>query len=260
MTQTLVLNLAWLAASMTGLWAWSVRLRDVSIVDVFWGAAFAIVAWVSIAWNAPPEPRVLLLASLTTVWGLRLSIYLLWRNRRRGEDRRYAAIRARVGPSFGWSSLGSVFLLQGALVWFIALPLQAAAVVARETPLGPLDYVGVALWAVGFLFEAVGDGQLARFRADPVNAGRVMDRGLWRYTRHPNYFGDFCVWWGLYLVAAAGGAAWTVASPGLMSLLLLRVSGVALLERTIAERRSEYAAYQQRTNAFFPGPPRKPSP
>jgi steroid 5-alpha reductase family enzyme len=113
------------------------------------------------------------------------------------------------------------------------------------------------LWSIGLFFEAVGDFQMARFQADPANAGRIMDRGLWRLTRHPNYFGDFCVWWGLYLIAANGGAAWTMFSPLLMSFLLLKVSGVTLLEKTITSRRPEYVEYQQRTNAFFPGPPRK---
>jgi steroid 5-alpha reductase family enzyme len=146
--------------------------------------------------------------------------------------------------------------LQSLLLWIVSLPLQVAALRATPNLLGWLDALGISLWAVGIFFETVGDWQLARFRSDPANRGRVFDGGLWRYTRHPNYFGDFCVWWGLYVVASAGGAAWTVFSPLLMSVLLLRVSGVGLLESTITERRPEYAAYQARTNAFFPGVPR----
>jgi steroid 5-alpha reductase family enzyme len=151
-------------------------------------------------------------------------------------------------------SLFTVFLLQAALLWFVSLPIQVSAALNSTNPLGWLDGAGIAIWGLGLLFEAVGDWQLARFKMEPDNAGRVMDRGLWRYTRHPNYFGDFCVWWGLYLIAAAGGAALTIFSPLLMTLLLLKISGVSLLERTIAERRPEYIAYMARTNAFFPGP------
>jgi steroid 5-alpha reductase family enzyme len=237
---------------MAGLWLVSLVRRDASIVDPFWGFGFVVVAWMAWLRCETNEPRGWLLVGLTSVWGLRLSLYLLWRNVGRGEDRRYAAMRAHHGRRFWWISLFTVFLLQAAILWFVSLPLQVAQATDESTPLGIADAIGVALWLLGFCFELVGDGQLARFRADPANAGRVLDRGLWRYTRHPNYFGDFCVWWGLYLVAAAGGAAWTIASPALMSVLLLRVSGVSLLERTIVERRPEYRRYIARTNAFFP--------
>ena len=145
-----------------------------------------------------------------------------------------------------------VFGLQGVLAWIVALPLLPA--IASSAPLGWLDLLAVAFWVTGFVFEAVGDYQLARFKKQPENAGKVMDTGLWRYTRHPNYFGDFCIWWGFFLFAAATGAWWTVLSPVLMSFLLLRVSGVAMLEKTIEQRRPKYADYIRRTNAFFPGP------
>jgi steroid 5-alpha reductase family enzyme len=206
--------------------------------------------------NSPAAPRVLILAGLTTIWGLRLSLFLLWRNRGKGEDRRYAAMRVQHGRRFWGVSLFTVFLLQAGLLWFVSLPIQCAAALNSAVPPGWLDAAGIALWGLGLYFEAVGDWQLARFKMDPNNAGRVMDHGLWRYTRHPNYFGDFCVWWGLYLIAAAGGASLTIFSPLLMSFLLLRVSGVSLLERTIADRRPDYVAYMARTNAFFPGPPK----
>jgi steroid 5-alpha reductase family enzyme len=166
-------------------------------------------------------------------------------------------MRAHHGQRFWWVSLFTVFLLQGAILWFVALPILVATARRSFAPLGPLDLLGGLLWGLGLLFEAVGDWQLARFKAVPSNARHVMDRGLWRYTRHPNYFGDFCVWWGIYLVAAAGGAVWTIGSPLLMSVLLLKVSGVTLLENTIADRRPDYAAYQRRTNAFFPGPAKR---
>jgi len=259
LAQVLMVNAAAIAALMLMVWRAATRRRDVSVVDLFWGAGFVLTVWLSAWQNAPWSGRITLLAVLTTVWGFRLSWHLARRNLGRPEDPRYAAMRARHGSRFEWISLFTVFLLQGAILWFVALPLQVAAV--RDVPrdLSAIDLAGIAAWSVGFLFESVGDWQLARFRADPHNHGRVLDRGLWRYTRHPNYFGDCCVWWGLYLIAAAAGAAWTIASPIVMTLLLLKVSGVALLERTITERRPEYAAYQARTNAFLPGPPRRAS-
>jgi steroid 5-alpha reductase family enzyme len=254
LAQTLVTNLTLITVAFTLLWFVGAIRQDVSIVDPFWGAGFVIVAWVAWYLNSPAALRVLILASLTTIWGLRLSLFLLWRNRGQGEDRRYAAMRMQRGRRFWWVSLFTVFLLQAWLLWFVSLPIQCAAALNLTLPLGWLEAVGIATWGLGLFFEAVGDWQLARFKIDPNNAGRVMDQGLWRYTRHPNYFGDFCVWWGLYLIAAAGGAWMTVFSPMLISFLLLKVSGVTLLERTIADRRPSYVAYMARTNAFFPGP------
>jgi steroid 5-alpha reductase family enzyme len=238
------------------LWIASVRLRDASIVDPFWGPGFAAIAWTAVA-VAGPSPRGLLLAALASAWGLRLGLYLAWRNRGHGEDRRYAAMRAAHGERFWWVSLFTVFLLQAALMWSVSLPLQAGAALGREVPLGLLEAAGTALFLAGLLFEAIGDAQLARFLADPANRGRVMDRGLWAWTRHPNYFGDFTAWWGLGLVALGSGAWWALAGPALMSALLLRVSGVTLLESTIGSRRPGYAEYVARTSAFFPRPPRR---
>ena len=242
------------AGGMVVLWAVSVRLRDASIVDPFWGPGFAAVAWTSVA-VAGPSPRGLLLAALASAWGLRLGVYLARRRRGHGEDRRYAAMRAAHGERFWWVSLFTVFLLQAALLWVVSLPLQAGAALGGETPLGPWEGLGSAVFAVGLAFEAVGDAQLSRFLADPKSRGQVMDRGLWRWTRHPNYFGDFLVWWGLGLASLGAGAWWTLAGPAVMSLLLRRVSGVTLLEATIADRRPGYAAYAARTSAFFPWPP-----
>lgn len=256
LAQTLLVTLVSLMFIMLVLWLVATARQDSSIVDPFWGAGFVIVAWLAWRLNGEASWRSVLLTLLTTVWGLRLSLFLLWRNRGHGEDRRYAAMRAHHGSQFWWVSLFTVFLLQGAILWFVSLPVQVAMVRNTGVPFAWLDAVGVVLWGSGLFFETVGDWQLARFKADAGNTGRVMDRGLWRYTRHPNYFGDLCVWWGLYLVATSGGAWWTIASPLLMSFLLLRVSGVTLLERTIVERRPEYAAYQEQTNAFFPGPPK----
>ena len=254
--QLLLTSLSLVLALMVLLWVVSVLRRDASIVDSFWGAGFVLIAGVGLLWSWPSSSRVLILTVLTSIWGLRLSLFLVRRNWGHAEDHRYAAMRAHHGSRFWWMSLFTVFLLQGVILWLVSLPIQVAAVNNLPSALGWLDALGILVWMVGLFFEAVGDAQLARFKADPDHAGRVMDRGLWRYTRHPNYFGDFCVWWGLYLIAAAGGATWTAASPLLMSFLLLKVSGVSLLERTITGRRPEYAAYRARTNAFFPGPRR----
>lgn len=255
--QLLALEAGVVLALVSALWAVSVAVRDTSIVDVFWGSGFVVVAWVGFALGAGSGGRDLLLALLVSVWGLRLTAHLARRNLGKGEDYRYAEMRRRHGAGWPLRSLFVVFWLQGALMWTVSLPVQVAPAVGTAGP-GALVPAGIALWAVGFGFESVGDLQLTRFKADPANRGRVMDRGLWRYTRHPNYFGDFCVWWGVWLLALAAGAAWwTAAGPALMSVLLLRVSGVALLERSLVERREGYADYVSRTSAFFPWPPRR---
>lgn len=251
-----LISLVLLLVVMWGLWLVSLARRDASIADAFWGTGFAIVAWFSCVRSLPLSSRGLLVAVLTTIWAVRLSGHLLRRNLIHGEDRRYRAMREVHGSRFAWVSLFTVFFLQGLILWFVSWPLQATICQPHAAPLGWLDAAGTVVWTFGFLFETIGDRQLARFQRKPLNRGKVLDTGLWRYTRHPNYFGDFCVWWGLYAIGVAGGAAWTVASPLVMSYLLLRVSGVTLLERSIGERRPEYAAYQRRTNAFFPGPPR----
>jgi len=245
--------------AMFALWLASLRLRDASIVDIFWGFGFVVVAWTgfALAGHEGPGPRPLLLTALVTVWGLRLTVYLAWRNLGKGEDHRYQAMRERFGPRFGLISLPLVFLLQGLLILVVSLPIQWSHAHHGPATLGVLDALGLASFALGFAFESVGDWQLARFKADPANRGRVMDRGLWRYTRHPNYFGDFMVWWGLFLVAAATGqATWTVLGPVVMSVLLLRVSGVTLLEASLRRRRPAYADYVRRTSAFVPWPPK----
>lgn len=255
-----------LVVLFVGLWAVSLAvslaLSDVSIVDPVWGPAFVVVAVVGlIAGNASVgaggEARRWLLLGLTAIWGLRLGGYLLARKLGDpGEDRRYTAMRERrSGGSFALYSLGVVFLLQALLVLIVSLSLQIAA--ERRTGLDWTAGVGVALWALGLFFEAVGDEQMRRFKARPDSRGQVMDRGLWRYTRHPNYFGDVCVWWGLWLVAlGAGGTWWTAVGPLVMSFLLIRGSGAALLERDIAARRPQYRGYIERTSTFIPMPPR----
>jgi steroid 5-alpha reductase family enzyme len=245
-----------LTAYMLALWLLSLPLRDVSIVDPGWGLGFVLVAWLAFILGEGCRGRRLLLVALVSLWGGRLAAHLIARKLRdRREDPRYGAMRARYGERFALVSVVSVFLLQGVLMWIVSLPLQAAA--PQPDRLGVLDALGGGVWAVGLFFEAVGDLQLRRFKADPANAGRVMDRGLWRYTRHPNYFGDFLVWWGIYLIAlSTGGAWWTLIGPLVMSVLLIRVSGKRLLEHHMRTRPG-YAEYMQRTSGFLPRPPRK---
>jgi len=245
-------------AAVSVLWLISLWRRDASVVDPFWGPGFVLIAGVAYALGDGYEPRRLLISGMVAIWGLRLGAHLLARNLHEGEDRRYAAMRAHWGASFRWVSLATVFLLQGVLMWLISLPLQLVASAARPAQLTPFDLIGVALWGVGIFFEAVGDAQLRRFKADPENRGKVLDTGLWAYTRHPNYFGDAMVWWGMFTVAAAvPGGWWTVFSPALMTFFLLRVSGVTMLERDIADRRPGYREYVERTSAFFPWPPER---
>lgn len=196
--------------------------------------------------------------SLTAIWGIRLSVYLTWRNWGAGEDYRYQRMRRYWGARFPVVSLFTVFLLQGAFAWAISLPLQVGIVAAIESAPGTLAYGGGIVWLAGWLFESVGDWQLARFKRDPANAGKVMSRGLWRYTRHPNYFGDALVWWGLFLVVVdASGAWWTVLGPVMMTWLLVRISGVPMLEKKLKKTRPGYDEYVARTSAFVPWPPRR---
>lgn len=244
-----------IAVLMVATWLISLAVSDASIVDMIWGFGFVVAVWAAALAAGEWTSRGTLVVVLVTIWGLRLTIYLVWRNFGKEEDYRYQAMRAKRPDTFWIASLFRVFLLQGVLMFIVAVPVVATQV--SDTSLFWLDYLGVVLWATGLFFETIGDIQLARFKAKPASKGKVMDRGLWRYTRHPNYFGDFCVWWGHYAVALAGGAWWSIFSPLVMSVLLIRVSGAGLLEKTIADRRPEYAGYIAATNAFFPGPAKR---
>ena len=249
-----------LAATMSfGIVGWLVSLymRNVSIVDSLWSIMIAVSAITFMTQTDVATPRAYLVSVLLLVWSVRLAAYITWRNWGEGEDFRYQQIRRNNSPHFQLKSVYIVFGLQAVLAWFISLPVLAAT--TEPTPLGLLDYAGATLWLLGFLFESVGDWQLAKFKANPDNKGKVLAGGLWQFTRHPNYFGDFCIWWGFYLIALSAGAGWTIASPLLMSFLLLKVSGVAMLERDIADRRPEYKQYIETTNAFFPGTPVAPA-
>jgi steroid 5-alpha reductase family enzyme len=254
--------LAGLGAILTALtlvWVLSVNLRDASIVDVCWGSGFVLLTWLYCLLSPTLTLRSWLVAALTTLWGARLSLHIFRRNHGKGEDPRYRAMRASHGRAFWWRSLFIVFWLQGAILWFVALPVLVAVRATRPAALIAVDGLGVLLFAVGFGFEVVGDYQLERFKAESSNHGQVLDRGLWRYTRHPNYFGDATLWWGLYATAAAAPGGWlTVLSPALMTFLLMRVSGVTLLEDGLKASKPGHRAYIARTPAFFPWFPRVP--
>jgi steroid 5-alpha reductase family enzyme len=240
------------------LWLVSLWLRDASIVDIFWGTGFVIAVWVYFLLTQDEfAGRRWLIAIITSIWGLRLSIHIFLRNVGKGEDFRYQKWREEAGPAWWWRSFFKVFLLQGVLMWIISAPLLSAQIGTTPDRLIWLDFVGFGVWLIGFYFEAVGDWQLAHFKADPANQGRLLNTGLWRYTRHPNYFGDATQWWGFYLIAIAAGGWWTVFSPILMTFLLRRVSGVAMLEKTLKNTKPGYKEYVENTNAFMPWFPKK---
>ncbi len=259
---------------VTLLWLLSIRLRNVSIVDIFWGFGFVLTNGLYFILGHGDPARKLLLLVLVSLWGLRLTIYLAWRNGGKGEDFRYQQFRQDYGPHrYWWISYFQVFLLQGVLMWLISMPLAKGMRGWHDIPqmtyqqwhthnwptagLQLLDYIGIALWAIGFFFESVGDWQLARFKANPDNKGKVMDQGLWRYTRHPNYFGDTAVWWGFGFISLSVGGYWAFLGTLLMTGLIIKVSGVALLERTLKTQKPQYAEYIRKTSAFIPWFPKK---
>jgi steroid 5-alpha reductase family enzyme len=256
--ELMVASAAVVAALMLLTWLLSLALDDVSIVDIVWSLGFVLIAWTCFALADGSATRKALVVSLTTIWGLRLALHMFWRRRGEDEDFRYRAMRSRHGKRFRVSSLWLVFGLQGLGMWAVSFPVQAAQV--SETPAGltAVDVAGVIIWCVGMVFEVGGDLQLGRFLSDSRNRGKVMRTGLWRYTRHPNYFGDFCVWVGLFVVALATGtddALWSVIGPLTMLLIFARFFGVPLMEPHLA-RREGYEDYVRRTSAFFPWPPR----
>jgi steroid 5-alpha reductase family enzyme len=256
----LAVNFAISLALFVLLWLVNLRTRDPSFIDGWWPLGMVVTAWASFAAVGHGAARGLLLTALCTAWGLRLGLYLLWRWRKHGPDRRYVTMMAKARSERGWSyalaSLLLVFALQLPLQFMVSLPVQIGQI--GQGPIGPLAIAGAVLAAIGIGFESVGDFQLAAFKANPANAGKVMQTGLWRYTRHPNYFGDACVWWGLWLIAAETpiGAA-TVVGPILITFLLTRFSGVPTVEGRLRRTRPDYEAYVRRTSGFVPAPPRK---
>ena len=238
-------------AMMSLLWLLSLALKNSSIVDIFWGLGFVIVAWLAFTFGQGYLPRKQLVAALVTIWGLRLALHIGIRNWGKPEDFRYVKWREENGPRWWWLSFFQVFLLQGVLMWIISAPLLAAQTSGFPVILTPLDMIGAAVWTLGVLFETVGDLQLVIFKRDPAHRGKLLTTGLWRFTRHPNYFGEAALWWGYYLIALVSGSWWTVFSPILMTYLLMKVSGVAMLERTM-KIKPGYEEYMKKTSAFLP--------
>jgi steroid 5-alpha reductase family enzyme len=263
MGDLLFTNAAAVFGGLTLVWLLSVILKRTDIIDVFWGPGFAVVAVTSLLQvdgDGPASLATTLLVGMVVLWALRLSSHLLirWWGEAH-EDRRYAEMRSHAPQTWWLRSLFTVFWLQAAILWLVSLPLQLA--IQSASLRWPVVFaIGSGLWLVGFLFEGVGDWQLSRFRSDPANSDRVLNDGLWRYSRHPNYFGDFVLWWGFFAMSLALGAAWwTVISPAVMSVLLMKFSGVGLLEKNISSRRPGYREYVERTNTFFPWFPKSSS-
>ncbi len=243
---------------VTLLWIWSIIIKNVSIVDIFWGVGFVAVNAFYVFGSGEMNPRKMLVLVLVSVWGLRLAGYLAMRNIGQGEDFRYREFRRKYGAErYWWVSYFQTFLLQGVLLMIVSLPLLGISTGTHPGSLNLIDYIGICVWLVGFTFEAGGDYQLSRFRGDPGNKGKVLDRGFWKYTRHPNYFGDAAVWWAYALLSIAAGSYWQITGAVVMTLLIIKVSGVALLEKTLNESKPQYREYIQKTSSFFPWFPKK---
>jgi steroid 5-alpha reductase family enzyme len=243
---------------MTLLWVISIFIKNVSIVDLFWGTGFVLVSSFYFLNSSGNETRKILIMLLVAIWGLRLTVYLAWRNLGKGEDFRYTEFRKKYGKNrYWWISYFQTFLLQGLLMWLISAPLLGAQYYGYERTLGFFDYAAIFFWITGFLFEAGGDFQLAVFKGNPANKGKVLSTGFWRYTRHPNYFGDSSVWWGFGLFSLAAGSWLPVFGSILMTLLIIKVSGVILLEKSLKEQKPQYREYLKKTSAFFPWFPKK---
>jgi len=243
---------------MSLLWVISVMLKNVSIVDLFWGPGFVIINAFYFVLSGNTGTRKILLLILVTLWGLRLFIYLVFRNIGKGEDFRYREFRRKYGPErYWWISYFQTFLLQGVLMMLVSLPLLGANTGIQTGRLSWPDYLGILVWLIGFTFEAGGDFQLSGFKQNPENKGKVLNTGFWKFTRHPNYFGDAAVWWSFTLFSAAAGSYWQIAGSILMTLLIIKVSGVALLERSLNDTKPEYREYVRKTSSFFPWFPKK---
>lgn len=262
MAEPLIVNGLLVLAGMLALWGAAVKIGDVSFIDAVWGGGMAVLALTSWLQTFHHGPRAALIMSMTVLWGVRLALHLYTRWRASGEDPRYARIlgKAKAKGYFAGAALKRVFGPQAVLLFVTCLPAQLGILASGGDGIGPLAAAGAALWLVGMVFETVGDLQLRRFRADPASAGKVLDTGLWRYTRHPNYFGDTCVWWGIWLAAAEAGpwiALASVIGPAFVTFTLTRWSGKPMLEAGMARRRPGYADYVKRTSGFVPMPPKR---
>jgi steroid 5-alpha reductase family enzyme len=251
-------NFAAVLAMMICGWFISLLFKNVTIVDSLWGLGFVVIAWMTFAMADGFIGRKLLVAILVSLWGSRLTVHLSWRNWGMGEDPRYGTWRQESGDRFWLVSLYKIFILQAVFLWVISLALQFGQLSPAPVRFTWLDILGAVVWAAGFVFESVGDWQLARFKADPQNKGKVMDRGLWAYSRHPNYFGECLVWWGIFLITlSTPNSWWTVLSPIIITAVLLKMTGIPLTEKTIMKKRPGYTDYIRRTSAFVPWFPGK---
>jgi steroid 5-alpha reductase family enzyme len=241
-------------ALISALWLLSLALKNSSIIDIFWGMGFVITFWAgAFLVSAELSARAILLGLIVTIWGLRLSVHIYVRNHGHEEDFRYAKWREAAGRAWWWRSFFQVFALQGVLMWIISLPLLATEIASSfPAALSVYDLIAIILWLTGFAFEAGGDYQLARFKADPANTGKILITGFWSVTRHPNYFGDAAQWWSFYLLALLSGGWWTIICPLIMTYLLRNISGVAMLEKALKDTKPGYAQYMLNTPAFFP--------
>lgn len=263
--ENLVGVLAWNLVAVTGMmfcgWLFSLVYKNVSLVDSLWGLGFVLIAWITLGLSEGYSGRKVLIVVLTTIWGLRLSVHLAWRNWGKGEDPRYGSWRRASGDRFWIVSLFKVFLLQALFLWVIALTTQYGQISPQPAHFTRLDLLGCILWLIGFFFESVSDWQLARFKADASNKGKVMDRGLWAYSRHPNYFGECLIWWGFFFITLSTPTSWwTVISPVVVTAVLLKMTGIPLMEKIIVDTRPGYRNYIRRTPAFFPWFPKKDKP
>jgi len=240
------------------LWILSVYLKNASIVDIFWGSGFVIVNAVYFFYQDVVYTRHIILLGLVTLWGLRLSIYLAYRNIGKGEDFRYQEFRRKYGAHrYWWVSFFQVFLLQGVLILIISLPLLGTNVYTQSNQISWIDYIAILVWIIGFVFESVGDYQLTKFKRNLSNKGKVLNTGLWKYTRHPNYFGDAAIWWGYALFCVSSGIYWPILGSVAMTFLIIKISGVSLLEESLKDKKPEYQNYIEKTSSFFPWFPKK---
>lgn len=243
---------------VTLLWIWSVFIKNVSIVDIFWGLGFVVVNTFYVFMSGELNARKIVILTLVCIWGFRLAIYLAIRNIGKGEDFRYQEFRQNYGPKrYWWFSYFQTFLLQGILIMIISLPLLGINYNNSNGNLQILDYLGIIIWIIGFTFETVGDFQLSNFKRDSKNKGKILHTGLWKYTRHPNYFGDSAVWWAYGIFSIAAGSYWQAIGAVIMTLLILKISGVSLLEKTLKETKPQYKEYIQKTSSFIPWFPKK---
>ena len=247
----LISTLAPVLACTIALWAVSLQLKNASIIDIFWGLGFVVSFWLTYI-QAPHNNHIVptLLGVLVTAWGLRLAIHILLRSFGKGEDKRYAKFRTDNGPHWWWSSLFKVFLLQGLLIWLISAPISIMQ--ASPNPIGLLSTIGLFVWIIGFVFEAGSDWQLMRFKSIPANKGKLLTTGLWKLSRHPNYFGDATQWWAFWLISVTQTTWWTIFSPILITILLLKVSGVPITEKSMRRETSDYKDYIDTVPAFIP--------